>query len=261
VHGYNNTTESVLNRTRMLSQTLQQAGWKGLVIAFDWPSDNSTLNYLEDRSDAADTALKLTKDALALMIDAQDPTSGAAPCTLNIHLIGHSTGAYVIMEAFSQAEKKGDLFKRPWRMGQVAFIGGDVASDSLAEGSDWGAPMYRRIMRLTNYSSGFDQALAVSNAKRLGTAPRAGRTGLPSGVPQKAVNVDCSRYFSTKDPKTSTYDGNFTHSWYIGDQVFALDLAMTLEGTIDREVIPTRERIDGKLNLRVGQRPQYQKDW
>ena len=261
VHGYNNTTRSVLSRTRTLAQTLSDAGWVGLVIAFDWPSDNSTLNYLEDRSDAAQTALQLTQDALTLMVDAQDPQDGGTPCTLNMHLIGHSTGAYVIMEAFSQAQKKGDLFKRPWRMGQVAFIGGDVGRDSLKESSDWSKPLYSRIMRLTNYSSGFDQALAVSNAKRLGTEPRAGRSGLPDGIPHKAVNVNCSQYFTTKDPKSSTYEGNFTHSWYIGDPVFALDLAMTLDGGIDRDVIPTRVLVNGELCLQPGQRPQYQKDW
>lgn len=261
VHGYNNTTKSVVWRTRKLAETLKQSGWKGKVIAFDWPSANSTLNYLEDRSDAARTALRLTQDALALMVDAQDPKDGSAPCTLNVHLLGHSTGAYVIMESFAQAEKDGDLFKRSWRIAQVAFIGGDVSRESLRESSEWGRPMFSRIMRLTNYASGFDQALAVSNAKRLGTSPRAGRVGLPADVPRKAVNVDCSRYFLTKDPKASTYEGNFTHSWHIGDPVFALDLALTLEGQIDRDVIPTRERADGALHLRPGQRPKYQSAW
>jgi pimeloyl-ACP methyl ester carboxylesterase len=261
VHGYNNTTRSVLSRTRTLASTLKRAGWKGTVIAFDWPSANSTLNYLEDRSDAARTALRLAQDALALMVDAQDPKDGSPPCTLNVHLLGHSTGAYVIMESFAQAEKDGNLFKRSWRIAQVAFIGGDVSRESLRESSEWGRPMFSRIMRLTNYASGFDQALAVSNAKRLGTSPRAGRVGLPADVPRKAVNVDCSRHFLTKDPKASTYEGNFTHSWYIGDPVFALDLAMTLEGEIDREVIPTRERADGTLHLRPGERPAFQKDW
>ena len=261
VHGYNNTTRSVLSRTRTLAKTLQDAGWVGHVIAFDWPSDNSTLNYLEDRTDAAQTALQLTQDALTLMVEAQDPQDGAPPCTLNVHLIGHSTGAYVIMEAFSQAQKKGERFKRDWRIAQVAFIGGDVGRETLTETSDWSRPMYSRIMRLTNYSSGFDQALQVSNAKRLGTQPRAGRTGLPDDIPRKAVNVNCSQYFSTKDPKASIYEGNFTHSWYIGDPVFALDLAMTLEGDIDRDVIPTRVRVHDELYLQPGQRPQFQKEW
>ena len=32
-------------------------------------------------------------------------------CKTNVHLLGHSTGAYVIMEAFAQSEKQGEIFK------------------------------------------------------------------------------------------------------------------------------------------------------
>ena len=98
--------------------------------------------------------------------------------------------------------------------------------------------------------------------KRLGTAPRAGRVGLPESIPAKAVNVDCSEYFAGKDPAQSDFVGTFNHSWHIGDPVFALDLAMTLEGAIDRHAIPTR-RVDGaRLVLVAGQsRPQFQDGW
>ena len=184
VHGYNNAIPTVLWRTRTLQDTLAAQGWKGLVVGFDWPSDNSTLNYLEDRMDASSVSLRLVDNALQLLVDAQFPgEAGGPPCTINVHLLGHSTGAYVIMEAFAQAAKKGDFFKKNWRIGQVAFIGGDVSSRSLAAGSDWAAPMYERIFRLTNYSNRLDKVLGVSNMKRLGTAPRAGRVGLPDSVP------------------------------------------------------------------------------
>jgi len=263
VHGYNNDIETVLARTRMLQSTLAAQGWKGLVVGFDWPSDNSTLNYLEDRSDAADVSLRLVQESLELLIDAQVPsTPGVEPCRLNVHLLGHSTGAYVIMESFAQAAKIGGYFKSPWRIGQVAFIAGDVASDSLAASSDWSAPMYARIMRLTNYSSRYDKVLGVSNAKRLGASPRAGRVGLPESAPRKAVNVDCSDYFLGKDPAKSSFLGTFNHSWHIGDPAFALDLALTLEGGIDREAIPTRMSGSGGLVLTgEGRRPAFQSGW
>ena len=122
--------------------------------------------------------------------------------------------------------------------------------------------MYDRIFRLTNYSNRFDKVLGVSNMKRLGTAPRAGRVGLPTDLPSIAVNVDCSEYFSTKDPNQSIFAGTFNHSWHIGDPVFALDLALTLEGEIDRQAIPTRRIDQGKLTLLAGQsRPNYQEAW
>ena len=263
VHGYNNTIETVLWRTRTLQASLSAQGWTGLVVGFDWPSDNSTLNYLEDRYDASQVAQRLVEDALQLVVDAQFPTDPkVSPCTINVHLLGHSTGAYVVMDAFANAAKKGELYKKSWRIGQVAFIGGDVSSASLSVSSDWADPMYERIFRLTNYSNRFDKVLAISNMKRLGTSPRAGRIGLATEIPAKAVNVDCSDYFRTKDPKQSTFTGTFSHSWYIGDPEFALDLALTLEGEIDRQAIPTRRNDQGRLTLIAGQsRPEYQEGW
>jgi len=143
----------------------------------------------------------------------------------------------------------------------LAFIGADVSSDSMSASSDWCKPMFQRVMRLTNYSNGFDDVLAVSNAKRLGTAPRVGRVGLSSDHDRKAVNVDCSDYFETIDPDAAKFVGTFTHSWHIGDPVFARDLAMTLEGRYDRNVIPTRETVNDKLQLRDQGRPAFADRW
>ena len=254
MHGYNNTIKSVLKRTRYLQDTLAQAGWRGVVVPFDWPSDNSTLNYLEDRSDAAAVAGSVVKEVIPLLVTAQGERtpSGQPACTINVHLLGHSTGAYLIMEAMAASQKVGEHFRSDWRIGQCAFIGGDVAASSLRKDCDWAAPLFSRVQRLTNYSNGADQVLAVSNAKRLGTAPRAGRVGLPEGTDAKAVNVDCTEYFFSKDPKQSTYEGTFCHSWHLGDQVFANDFAMTLSGAIDRHYLPTRESGDRGLRLKAG---------
>jgi len=255
IHGYNNDLPTVLWRQRRLAADLQAAGWRGLVIGFDWPSGDETLAYLEDRSRAADVAIELVRKCVAIIARGQEQG-----CVTNIHLLGHSTGAYVIMEAFAQAEKDGDLFKSDWRIGQVAFISGDVASSSLSATESWSQPMFRRIMRLTNYSNGFDAVLGVSNAKRLGVAPRAGRVGLPADAPPKATNVDCSDYFESKDAHNAVFapGANYSHSWQIGDPVFAADLALTVEGAIDRATIPTRTTKDGKLILQAGSRPAFQ---
>jgi pimeloyl-ACP methyl ester carboxylesterase len=256
VHGYNNDIRTVLWRQKMLQSDLEAEGWKGIVVGFDWPSDDKTLNYLEDRSDAAQVAGAMVTDGITRLARGQ-----ANGCQTNVHLLGHSTGAYVIMESFAQAEKIGKLFKQPWRVGQVAFIGGDVAASALEAGSEWAAPMYRRIMRLTNYSNPNDKVLAVSNAKRLGTAPRAGRVGLQGAWHPKATDVDCGEYFTTLNPDSAVFTGTFNHSWHIGNRVFARDLAMTIEGGIDRNAIPTRKIVDGRLVLQDAPRPVYQAKW
>lgn len=259
VHGYNNDMDAITWRTETLQNTLKQQGWRGLVIAFDWPSDNSTLNYLEDRSDAAEVANRMVSDAIQLLVEAQGDVEN--PCKINVHLLGHSTGAYVIMEAFNQAQKKGSLFRAEWRVAQVALIGGDISSASLRADSEWAGAMFERSVRLTNYSNRHDKVLGVSNAKRLGTSPRVGRVGLPQNAHPKAINVDCTDYFATKDPAKSDFNGTFNHSWHIGDEVFALDLALTLEGEIDRLALPTRQRTAEGLLLKPGKRPAFQAGW
>jgi esterase/lipase superfamily enzyme len=263
VHGYNNSRVDALQAQRRLTANLRAEGWRGLVVGFDWPSANSTLNYIEDRADGATVADRLVSGGIRALVRVQ--TGG---CTANVHLIGHSTGAFVIMEALHKAQNFGTLYQEPWRLGQVVFIAGDVSQSSLEENSAWIEPLTRRAMRFTNYSNGHDRVLAVSNAKRFGTAPRAGRVGLvPSETARhsKLVNVDCSDYFDTLDPAThgvhSIADGlSFSHSWYFGDRLFARDLAMTLEGAIDRNAFPTR-RLDPRhgLSLTQGQRPRLQR--
>lgn len=258
IHGYNNSFQEIAVRHSILQDDLLRSGWRGVVVSYDWPCNDDTLNYWEDREDAADTAQYLVAHGVEIIYQGRKKYD----CEINLHLLGHSTGAYVIMEAFAQSQKSGHLFKDPWRIGQVAFIGGDVACDSMQEDSDWGRPMFSRIMRLTNYSNGFDDVLAVSNAKRLGTAPRVGRIGVGPDANPKAVNVDCSGFFEALDPDTQQQKvGWWNHSWHIGNPVWTVDLAMTMEGRYDRNVLPTREkRVDG-LHLVKGERPPHEQRW
>lgn len=256
VHGYNNDIDVISKRQLQLAKDLSAENWRGVVVSFDWPSDNSTLNYLEDRSDAAKVAIELVRGGIKPLARGQKDN-----CETNVHLVGHSTGAFVIMEAMAQAEKDGSLFKSDWRVAQSVFIGGDVSASSLDFDEQWARPMFRRVMRLTNYQNPFDHVLGISNAKRLGTAPRVGRIGLTLRGDPKAVNVDCGSYFSTLDPKKETYFGTFAHSWHIGNRVFARDLAMTLEGRIDRNAIPTRAIDGGRLVLQNKPRPAFYSDW
>lgn len=194
VHGYNNDQRTVMDRHRQIKVDLSAAGWKGAIVSFDWPSADMALNYLEDRHDAKQTALQLVTDGITLLAEQQGPD-----CTINLHLLGHSTGAYVIREAFDDAD----------------------------------------------------------DAKRVGMAPRVGRVGLPSDMPSKAVDIDCSEYFQLLESQPSVRQkdqkaeiGAFDHSWHIGNTTFTKDLCETLKGDLDRNIVPTRKLDgDGKLWL------------
>lgn len=251
IHGYNNSQAIVMKRHRQLKADLAQAGWRGTVVSFDWPSADMTLNYVEDRHDAKQTALQLVTDGIALLSAEQGPD-----CTINVHLLGHSTGAYVIREAFDDADDA-TLTNNSWLVSQIALIGGDVSSSSLSAGNASSEALYRHCTRLTNYSNHHDAVLKLSNVKRVGMAPRVGRVGLPADAPSKAVDINCSEYFHSleSDPARRTQDqkaeiGAFNHSWHIGNTIFAKDLCETLKGDLDRTVLPTRETgRDGKLQL------------
>lgn len=251
VHGYNNDQQIVMARHAQLRKSLIGAGFKGEVLSFDWPSDDKALNYIEDRHDAKQTAMQLVTDGIHPLAGRQAPD-----CAINIHLLGHSTGAYVLREAFDDADDA-RLPNNSWMVSQIAFIGGDVSSASMSAGNSSTESLYRHCVRLTNYSNLHDSVLKLSNAKRIGMAPRAGRNGLPPDAPGKAVDVDCSDYFALlrSDPDVKRQDqdqelGAFDHSWHIGNRVFARDLFETLRGDSDRTVVPTRaRRPDGRLTL------------
>ena len=75
------------------------------------------------------------------------------------------------------------------------------------------------------------------------------------------MNVDCGDYFQTIDPSTAVRLGTFNHSWHIGNRVFARDLALTLEGAISREALPTRTVTALGLALQDAPRPKFQHLW
>ena len=256
IHGYNSDQRLVMRRHRRLQADLWVEGFRGLVVSFDWPSASSTLNYLEDRWDAARTAIELVTACAKPLADGQ--RSG---CATNVHLLGHSTGAYVIREAFYHARTKGVLHRGDWKVSQIAFVGADISSASLAEGNAVSAAMFTRSLRVTNYSNRFDKVLKVSNAKRLGTSPRAGRVGVPTDAHSSVVDVDCSDFFDRLDPKAQQFFGTFCHSWHIGNPIFARDLACVLHGGIDRHAIPTRRLEAGALVLRDTPRPKQEGRW
>lgn len=243
VHGYNTSPAAVARKHRQLKKDLAATGYKFVLVSYDWPSDDRAINYLEDRSDAKHTALRMVDDCIALLAATQ-----FRGCKYNLHIVAHSMGAYVVREAFDDADDRPAIAASNWTVSQVCFVAADVSAASMAADDSRSRSLYRHCTRLTNYQNPFDRALKLSNVKRAGVAPRVGRRGLPNGIPEKASNVSCGSYFKKQiDSKTA---GN-GHSWYFTDAVFLADLAGTLSGDVDRRVIASR-RLDrrGDLHLR-----------
>jgi len=251
VHGYNNSAPEVLKRHRQLQSDLKALGWKGVVVSFDWPSDNKTVGYLEDRHDAKLSAMQLVTDLIALLAAKQTPD-----CAVNTHILAHSMGTYVVREAFDDADDA-RLENNSWMISQLCFIGSDVSASSLSQGHASSDSLYRHCTRLTNYFSFGDSVLKLSNVKRAGVAPRAGRVGLPDNAPDSTADVDCTVYhqqllsdkaMQARDQPQS-FLGSKDHSWYIGNRVFTRDLFETLKGDLDRSIIAARSPIPGSRRL------------
>jgi hypothetical protein len=240
VHGYNNTAEHVLARHRLLVRGLRKAGWQGVVLSFDWPSEGTTIQYLEDRREVRGVSERLVTDLILPFVRYRE-----TDCDVNVSLLAHSMGGYLVREAFLDADDTRSIAESNWSIGQVCFVGADVSSSCFRPGTRDSSCFQRHCARFTNYFTPQDAALKVSNMKRMGLAPRVGRVGLPADSTSRFVDVDCARRFSALDEQAWQDEGgfgDFTHSWYFGDALFAQDLAYTLLGDIDRNYIPTRIR-------------------
>lgn len=240
VHGYNNGPQIVIERHRALAELLAHCDWNGVVVSYDWPAAEVALNYLEDRRDAKRTAWHLVDGGIRLFT-----TQQRRGCEIPVHILAHSAGAYVVREAFDDADDRLCLAMDNWSVSQVLLIGADISRRSMERGGR-ASSLYRHCVRLTNYQTPQDSALALSGVKRAGTAPRAGRVGLPDDIPPNAVNVNCAWRYSALD---RALDDASSHSWYFSDTHWALDAAWTLCGDIDRNHIPTRVMKEDQLWL------------
>ena len=133
VHGYNTNTREMLASHRAIKEGLAAvpgssyvSKFNGKVISFDWPCQNSPLMYLPDRHEAKKTALELVNGGIALLSKRQ-----AADCTINIHLLAHSTGAFVVREAFDDA-KHTNRVNPDWMVTQTVFISADISANANA---------------------------------------------------------------------------------------------------------------------------------
>ncbi|MBU2981948.1 alpha/beta hydrolase [Lentibacter algarum] len=244
IHGFNTPMEVMLERQRRIRTSLESQGFEGVVISFDWPSDNKALNYLEDRVDAKQTAFRLVTEGIQSFAALQRPD-----CQINTHVLAHSMGAYVLREAFDDADDRPGVAAHAWSVSQLMLVSGDISASGMQAGSSKTSSMYRHCVRLTNYFNPYDEALSLSNIKRVGVSERVGRVGMPDTAPSKAVDINCGNYYRAHRGDFAGI-ANASHTWYFYDQRFFEDVYHTIKGDVDRDAIPGRGRGDrGNLVL------------
>lgn len=244
VHGFNTKQHEMRARHKKIVAGLEAQGFDGVVISYDWPSDGTALGYASDRSDARGAANFLLDKGIKEFARRQ-----TADCTINLHILAHSMGCFVVREAFDYADDNHAVAQTSWSVSQVALVAADISAKSMTKGSSQSSSLYRHSVRQTNYYSPLDEILSISNVKRVGVARRLGRVGLPDDHSETAVNLYCGEYFRSNKHQ---FDSGLSvsHTWYFDSPRFYEDLFHTLEGKLDRKEIPTRGITDqGNLAL------------
>lgn len=245
VHGYNTDPKEALKRQRVLEAEMNTRGFPCLVIGFDWPTSGNAISYAYDRFLATETASELVKRAIIPFTKFTE-----VGCVINVHVLAHSMGAYVVRESFRTMDNwRSSEIANDWRVGQVVLFGADLSSSCFASDNPDMKSVFAHCGRLTNYYSGYDAALAVSNVKNIDISSRVGRVGMPVNTPcpPKAVDVDCGPAYQLATEEVletsmeGVIDGMVSHSWYLVHEQWLNDLAMTLKGDVDRNAFPTRK--------------------
>lgn len=225
VHGYGNDATKVVARHNAIKPHVP-AGFS--LVTFDWPSGNpGVMQYRDDKQNAKQTAPNLMSDCLQLLLTRFSPS--------NVHLFGHSMGAYVTENAF-QAPKA-------IKINHVLMAAADVDRLNYQAGSTFLANFLDKCADLTAYWSTDDQALqdSVKIPINKGAIPL-GLNGFPGAtIPARCIGIASTKYFENPAKLTPPPPGipaaEYTHVWYILYQPapppvndFYSDLAKAVQG-------------------------------
>jgi esterase/lipase superfamily enzyme len=162
VHGFNQTFETAVLDAARLSDGIR---FRGDTMVFSWPSKASLLDYGYDRDSAM-----WSRDALEKVLDGLM----ASPTVGRVHLVAHSIGTMLTMEALRQLHAHhGDGVAE--RLGAVVFASPDIDMDVFSSSVTHMGPIARNITVVTATN---DRALAVSRwiaggVTRVGAAQKA----------------------------------------------------------------------------------------
>ena len=161
VHGYNQTFATATLDAVRLSDSL---GFRGNTVLFSWPSRDKLLEYIRDRESAM-----WSRDALETTID----SLLASPNVGRIHIVAHSMGSMVTLEALRQvyAQHRASVADR---LGAIVFASPDLDIDGFSSSV---RRMGRLAERMTIITASDDRALAmaanISGGGRVGSAEKA----------------------------------------------------------------------------------------
>ena len=150
VHGVGNTFASAAKRTAQLSYDLQ---FPGVAMFYTWPTESNFLGYFKDVN-----VPQMAIDDLASFIDDANESSS------KVHIIAHSHGARVTVDALKELIKNRDADAKDLNFGQIILAAPDVNGKKLKSAVD--KYVSSASDRVTIYTNNSDGALWASSLLR-----------------------------------------------------------------------------------------------
>lgn len=172
VHGYNTSFQDAITRTGLLAYDLE---FDGAPIAFAWPSRAVTKEYPADEESA-----QASIEALESFLQLVASQSGAE----RIHLIAHSMGNRVLLEALRSLQQRG---LQPKNLQHLVLAAPDV---NIVRFNQLMPHLASVAGRATLYASSRDRALKAS--RKFHDYARAGEAGKKLPVLAGVDSVDVS---------------------------------------------------------------------
>jgi esterase/lipase superfamily enzyme len=146
VHGFNTSFDDALSRA---TQIVADAHFGGVAVLFTWPSRSEFFGYVSDKDSAT-----ASRDALQALLHDLGQTPGVG----KIHVLAHSMGGWLTMEALRASAIAGDR-TLSGRLGDVILASLDIDMDVFA------SQMARiRPANITVFATPNDKALSLSSA-------------------------------------------------------------------------------------------------
>src|SRR5574337_32008 len=145
VHGFNTAYDEARSRA---AQIVADARFGGVAMLFTWPSRSALFGYVSDKDSAT-----ASRDALQALLHDLGQTPGVG----KIHILAHSMGGWLTMEALRQSAIAGDR-DLGGHLGQVVLAAPDIDMDVFA------SQMARiRPASVTVFATPNDRALSLSS--------------------------------------------------------------------------------------------------
>lgn len=162
VHGFNQTFETAALDAARLSDDIR---FRGETMVFSWPSKAKLFDYAYDRESAM-----WSRDALERVLS----LAMASPGVGRIHIVAHSVGTMLSMEALRQIYARHGLAVTT-KFGAVIFAAPDIDMDVFSSSLERMRPLVPNITVITATT---DRALAVAGwiaggMTRVGAAEKA----------------------------------------------------------------------------------------